>query len=64
MAVQNVGIMQQLTQKSAQSTSSTGVLQTGILALVMIMMFTMDGRYCLERELHGLFLKIIGAKVL
>ena len=23
-----------------------------------------DGYYCLERELHGIFLKIIGAKVL
>lgn len=45
MAVEHMDVVQQLTQKNAQPMSSTGVAQTGILALMMIMMFCMDGRY-------------------
>jgi hypothetical protein len=59
MAVENVGVMQQLTQKGAQSTSSNGVLQTGILALMMIMMFTMDGRYQSLIGMIGNFFAVI-----
>lgn len=45
MAVENMNIVEQLSQKNAQPMGSIGVAQTGILALMMIMMFTMDGRY-------------------
>jgi len=45
MAVEHVSTIQQITQNNAQPMSSAGVLQSGIMALMMIMMFTMDGRY-------------------
>lgn len=57
MAVEHVSAVQQLTQQNAPPMSSTGVAQTGILALMMIMMFTMDGRY---QSLFGMIGNISG----
>jgi hypothetical protein len=59
MAVQNMNVVEQLTQQNASSTSSTGVAQTGILALMMIMMFTMDGRYQSLFGMVGYFLGVL-----
>jgi len=45
MAVENMNAVQSLVQANARPMSAASTLQTGILALMMIMMFTMDGRF-------------------
>jgi len=54
-----MSVVQQLSQQNAPLTSSTGVAQTGIMALMMIMMFTMDGRYQSLFGMAGKFLVIL-----